>query len=258
MLQRVKALILTFNESANIERTLKRLSWLNEVVVLDSYSDDKTVEIAKSFPNVTVIQRKFDDHPTQWEFGRQYLKDKTDWILSLDADYFLTDEIIESIISVTTQAVDNYSVWFARFKYSINGRVIKSGIYNPVAVLFKPDKHRYINDGHTQRLEIKTDFSFLEGFIIHDDRKSLRRWFISQINYAEIEAKHLTNKDKSTLSKQDKLRLSNKLTPFFVFIYCIIIRHGWSDGLYGWIYAFQRLTAEIMLQIYILDKKINS
>ena len=64
-LRDVTPLVLTYNEAANIERTLRALAWANEVVVLDSFSDDGTPELAMTFPNVRVVQRRFDQHAKQ-------------------------------------------------------------------------------------------------------------------------------------------------------------------------------------------------
>src|SRR6476660_1490961 len=85
------ALILTSNEEANIGRTLEALRWLTRVVIIDSHSTDRTVEIARSFPNVQVKQRAFDTHANQWNAGLNSVE--TEWVLTLDADYVLTAEL---------------------------------------------------------------------------------------------------------------------------------------------------------------------
>src|ERR1043166_10204756 len=69
MLDQITPLILTYNEAPNIARALAGLSWAKEIVLVDSFSDDETVAIAKSFANVRVLQRVFDNHRNQWEFG---------------------------------------------------------------------------------------------------------------------------------------------------------------------------------------------
>ena len=93
MLDQITPLILTYNESPNIARTLSHLSWAKAIVVLDSFSDDDTVELAASFPNVRVIQRRFDSHRNQWEFGLKETGISTPWVLALDADYILSSEL---------------------------------------------------------------------------------------------------------------------------------------------------------------------
>ncbi|MGB2788468.1 MAG: glycosyltransferase, partial [Dokdonella sp.] len=69
MLDRITPLILTWNEEANIARTLAKLAWAREVVVVDSGSTDSTHAICESFPNVRLVARPFDNHATQWNYG---------------------------------------------------------------------------------------------------------------------------------------------------------------------------------------------
>src|SRR5688500_4685377 len=97
MLDEITPLILTYNEAANIDRTLERLAWARDIVVVDSFSDDETVEIASSFPQVRVIQRAFDGHRNQWEFGLRETGIKTSWVLALDADYVLTHDAVAEL-----------------------------------------------------------------------------------------------------------------------------------------------------------------
>ena len=94
MLDQITPLILTYNEAPNISRALGGLGWAKEIVVVDSFSDDETVQIASSFPNVRVIQRIFDCHRNQWEFGLKETGISTPWVLALDADYIVTAELI--------------------------------------------------------------------------------------------------------------------------------------------------------------------
>src|SRR5215510_832543 len=100
MLDQITPLILTYNEAPNIGRTLEQLRWARDIVVVDSFSADNTVEIASSFPQVRVLQRKFDSHEKQWNFGLQETGIATKWVLALDADYFVTDELVEELKSL--------------------------------------------------------------------------------------------------------------------------------------------------------------
>src|ERR1041385_6340109 len=95
MLDQITPLVLTYNEAPNIGRTLEKLSWAKEVVVVDSFSTDETLEIIRKFPQVRLVQRKFDNHTAQWNFGLAQVR--TDWVLSLDADYVLSEELIHEI-----------------------------------------------------------------------------------------------------------------------------------------------------------------
>src|SRR6476661_7228254 len=97
MLDQITPLILTYKEARNIARSLGALGWAEEVGGVDSFSDDNTVQIAKSFPHVRVFQRAFDCHRNQWEFGLKETSISTPWVLALDADYVLSDEIIAEL-----------------------------------------------------------------------------------------------------------------------------------------------------------------
>src|SRR5438067_1255528 len=92
---KLQAVILTKNEEPNIERVMDRLQWLEKVVVVDSFSTDKTLEILHSYSNVEVHQRAFDTHAMQWNYGVSQCA--TEWILSLDADYVLGDAFVEEL-----------------------------------------------------------------------------------------------------------------------------------------------------------------
>src|SRR5438067_8919942 len=90
------ALVLAHNEEENIGRTLAGLSWISEVVVVDSGSTDRTLEIARSsHPSVRIVQRSFDTHANQWNFGLAQIK--TPWVLTLDADYEVSSALAEEI-----------------------------------------------------------------------------------------------------------------------------------------------------------------
>src|SRR5690349_3324330 len=94
------ALILTYNEEENIARTLAAISWIGEVVIVDSGSTDRTLEIARSsHPNVRIVQRNFDTHANQWNFGLAQIH--TPWALTLDADYEVSAALAEEIQKLT-------------------------------------------------------------------------------------------------------------------------------------------------------------
>src|ERR1044071_7462342 len=97
MLDQITPLILTYNEAPNIGRTLEHLTWAREIVIVDSFSTDDTVEIASSFANVRIVQRAFDSHRNQWEFGLRETGIQTTWVLALDADYMLTSAAVAEL-----------------------------------------------------------------------------------------------------------------------------------------------------------------
>lgn len=95
MLEQITPLILTYNESPNIQRTLEKLTWAKQIIVIDSYSTDETLDILSNYPQLQVFQRKFDSFANQCNYGLE--KIPSSWVLSLDADYVLGDELVNEI-----------------------------------------------------------------------------------------------------------------------------------------------------------------
>src|SRR5216684_343764 len=153
MIDNITPLILTFNEAPNIGRTLEQLRWARDIVVVDSFSDDATLEIVSTFPQARVFQREFDSFAGQCNFGLSETEIQTEWVLSLDADYLLTPEMIEELSRLKpAKGIRGYR---AHFGYCINGRRLRSGIYPSVTVLFQRTRARYQNDGHAHRVVIE-------------------------------------------------------------------------------------------------------
>jgi glycosyltransferase involved in cell wall biosynthesis len=256
MLDQITPLILTYNEAPNIGRTLAALAWARDIVVVDSFSDDETLEIASSFPQVRVFQRVFDSHRNQWEFGLRETGIETPWVLALDADYVVTNEAVAELKELQPDAA---TVGYrAKFTYCIHGKEIHSGIYPPVTVLYRREAAAYVQDGHTQRVVVDGCVEELRVRLLHDDRKSLRRWLTSQARYAELEREGIVKRQRDALNFIDRLRLCSIVLPPATLFYCLIVRGGIFDGWPGFYYAFQRTLAELMLSLYLLESRCTS
>jgi glycosyltransferase involved in cell wall biosynthesis len=249
MLEKITPLILTYNEAPNIQRTLEHLTWAKTIVVIDSYSIDNTLEIVKSYSQVEVFQRKFDTHAIQWNYGLEQIT--SEWVLSLDADYIVTDELISEIKALQTNTEING--YFAKFKYCVFGKPLRGTILPPRQVLFRKDKSIYLDDGHTQLLEVHGKSATLSSYIHHDDRKPLTRWLWAQDRYMIIEVKKLTQTPDNEISLGDRIRKQKILAPFIIMFYCLILKGGILDGWHGWYYAFQRMLAETLLSIRLIE-----
>ena len=258
MLEQITPLILTYNEAPNIGRTLAALAWARDIVVVDSFSDDETLEIASSFPQVRVFQRVFDSHRNQWEFGLRETEIETPWVLALDADYVVTQEALAELKNLRPDV--NTAGYRAKFTYCIHGKKIHSGIYPPVTVLYRREAAAYVQDGHTQRVVVDGEIEELRSRLLHDDRKWLRRWLDSQARYAELEAEGIVRRQREALDFQtmdfrDRVRTWFVVAPVAMLVYCLFVRGGVFDGWRGIFYASQRALAELLLSLYLLESR---
>ncbi|MEP1143702.1 MAG: glycosyltransferase family 2 protein [Henriciella sp.] len=248
----IKLIILTFNEIDNIETILKNASFFDDVVVVDSHSNDGTVEyLKKSDPNIRVYSKAFDSHANQWNFALSDTGKNPEWILALDADYQLSEELVAEIATLVDGSPDVYS---AKFKYQIYDEVLSGSLYPPVNIFFRAQNASYEQDGHTQRLVTKSEPTFLKSFVVHNDQKPLERWLQAQLKYARLEAQSLVNgKRANTLSK--KIRRNIWIAPILVPLFVLIWKRCLFDGPSGWAYALQRMLVEILIALFVFDLK---
>jgi len=253
MIEEITPLIITFDEAPNIQRALDRLVWAKRIVVIDSGSTDGTLEILRSYPQVVAIHRPFDDFASQCNFGLQQVQ--TPWVLSLDADYELSAELVDELGKLEP---DEATAGFrARFIYRIFGRPLRGSLYPPRVVLYRRDRASYVNAGHGHRVTISGDVGWLTEEIYHDDRKPLSRWFASQQRYAVREAEYLLSLSRSELRAFDRIRRVGWLAPVIAPLHALIIKGCILDGWAGWYYALQRLLAEAMIALEIIDRRLR-
>ncbi|HEY2483245.1 MAG TPA: glycosyltransferase family 2 protein [Caulobacteraceae bacterium] len=254
MLDQITPLIITLDEAANLERTLNQLRWAPRIVVVDSGSTDGTLEIVSRFPQAQVFYRAFDTSAAQCNFGLEQIR--TDWVLSLDADYELSDDLIAELRRLSdTIGLDGYR---ASFVYRIHGFPLSGSLYPPRAVLYRVASAHYVDEGHTQRVAIAGRVGDLHAPIYHDDRKPLSRWIASQQRYARLEADHLLSASKHRLTWANRVRLAVYPAPLLVLPYVLLRKGCIRDGWPGWLYALQRLFAETMIALELIDRRLRN
>ncbi len=251
MLDQITPLLITFDEAANLRRTLTALAWARDIVVVDSGSTDGTLDIIAEFPKVRVVTRAFDTFADQCNHGLQEVR--TEWVLSLDADYVLSREFTEDLDGLDG-SVAGYR---AAFRYCVQGRPLRASLYPPRTVLYRRALAHYENEGHGHRVIVKGEVGMLRSKIDHDDRKPLSRWVSSQIRYAEQEAMHLMTTPTVELNRADRIRRWIVASPALVFIYTLMWRGLILDGWPGWFYVLQRTLAETMLSLALLQRKLE-
>lgn len=250
-LQDVDVLILTYNEEANLERTLQALRRFPRIVVLDSGSTDGTLAIAARHANVRVCTNPFASHATQWNHGLRECGLQARWVLALDADYVLDPQLVDEIAAL--RPAPDVAGWRVRFRYCVHGRALSASLYPPGVILYRRESASYTQDGHSQRVHVRGRVLPLRGSVSHDDRKAFSTWLAAQDRYARIECRSLRTTPWHALNWRDRVRRLVVVAPWLVPLYCLTIGRGLLDGRAGLFYAMQRAIAETLLSARLLE-----
>lgn len=246
-------MVLTFNEEANIERTLQGLSWAESIIIVDSGSTDRTLDILASDPRVFISSHQFDTFANQCNRGLKLVC--TPWCLSLDADHFITPEFVREMSYILSISDAETDAILTPFRYVVYGKTLRGTLLPPRYNLVRPDGGYYIDDGHAHQFRPRRRTLSIRHPILHDDRKPLLRWLNSQQRYIQTECQKLLTTPYNQLSFPDRLRRKHVLAPFCVFLICLIYHRGVLDGWRGWFYAFQRLYTETLLSLMLWDAR---
>ncbi|QLC65339.1 glycosyltransferase family 2 protein [Flavobacterium sp. LPB0248] len=230
--QKLSVLIITLNEEQHIKSLLEDIDFADEIIVVDSYSTDKTVSIVESFANVKLIQNHFVDYTAQRNFALDQAKNS--WVLFIDADERLTSELKSEIVT----AINSENVASAYFIYRIfmfkNSRLNFSGWQtDKIFRLFNKSKCRY-NEERTvhEKLIVDGKIASLRYKIIHFSYSSYEDYKSKMYNYGILKANEKLAKGKKSYF------LMQLLHPLYTFLYQFIIRFGFLDGSKGVIICY--------------------
>ncbi|MEO6054253.1 MAG: glycosyltransferase [Chthoniobacterales bacterium] len=253
-LQEITPMVLCYNEHENIRRCLTRLTWAKQVVVLDEGSTDGSHDICNEFPNVRIehLPRGLS-LAEKCDLGLK--KITTEWVLSLDSDYMVPDIFVKEMESLhPSESTVGYRV---PFKLAFFGREFPNSLYPPRSILYRPKLASYTQDGHAHRVQLNGEVLPLDIPLVHDDRKSIGRWFNSQSRYAQEEAAKLSQASWEGLSLQDRFRRMIVVAPILVIGWTFLIKGMAWRGRSGLYYGLMRVCAEVMLSVALLDRMLR-
>lgn len=218
--------VITLNEEANIERCIRSVPFADDVVVVDSYSTDRTKEIAESC-GARVIQEKWRGFGPQKAFAAENAKNA--WILSLDADEALSPELAQEILQ-KFQSLDSEAGYLVPRKSFHLGRWIMHGGWYPdyQLRLFNKDKSRWNSAALHEKVEVKRELK-LESPILHWVFKDLSHQVVTNDRYSTLGANQFAAQGK----KFSYFKLLTK--PPTKFIETYIFKGGILDGVPGFI-----------------------
>lgn len=251
-LDEITPLLTTYNDAQNIGRALARLKWARSIVVVDAGSTDGTLQMLEADPRIKLAHRPFDALAQQRNFGLSQIT--TNWVLSLDADYELSDALVAELQGL--RPAPNQMGFRAKILYRIYGRTVRRAPRPSRVVLHRLAAGRYENERHGYRLPLGSTVAELRGAIYQDDRKPLEHWLTSQAQRAANDAYYLLNTRKDSMSKADRIRLVGWPAPLVTFFHVMIVKGVFLDGRAGWLYAFQRVLAELLLAFELFRQRL--
>ena len=242
-MKRITAIIPTFNEQHNIVDVIKSVDFADEIMIVDSFSTDKTVELATPLVD-TILQRKYENSASQknWSIPQA----KYQWILLLDADERVKKELKKEIFSVLESKTNYSAFWIKRENYFMGEKIYFSGWRGDRVIrLFKRDECKYEEKYVHAEIVTKGKIGILRNKLTHNTFKSKDDYLKKLERYAKWQAKDYDKKTGSITIFHTLIK------PIFRFIKHYFIQLGILDGHVGFIISSYQAKAVKMRYKYL-------
>ena len=248
----VAVLMITLNEANNLDTVLRNITgWAQEVFVVDSYSQDATIDIALRY-GVKVVQRKFRNFGDQWNFALEQLPIRAPWTMKLDPDERLSPELKSRLRKAMQKGVsDGFSVdrqlWFMGRPMPVRQRLVR---------VWRTGKCRFTDIAVNEHPIVDGSITHVLGTLAHHDSPDLDHWLDKQNRYTTTEA--VIAYERSPLADHPLLlgtsfqrrmwaKKNFDYLPFrflALFLYHWLLQGAWRAGWVG--YAWSRLRCDVM------------
>ncbi|MFA5797892.1 MAG: glycosyltransferase family 2 protein [Candidatus Woesearchaeota archaeon] len=288
--KKISIIILTYNEEKHLARCLESVKNIaDEIIVVDSFSTDKTKEIAEKY-NAKFVQHEFINQAEQFNWALDTIPVFGDWILRLDADEYLTSELAEEICGTVsdigtsdvqrTSDVQNISGYYLKRRVIFMGRWIKHGGYYPTWILrlFKKGKARSESREMDEYIILKEGVAgYLKNDFVDENLNDLYWWTDKHNKFSSREIEAIVKTEKETYREVDGDPLGTPTErkrwwkesvymgmPLFLrawgyFIYRYIFRLGFLDGKEGLIFHFlQGFWYRFLVDAKLYERTRNS
>ena len=272
----IAVIILTLNEAPNLPQALASVKgWAHEIFVLDSFSTDNTVEIA-SQAGCSVVQNAFVDYAKQRNFAIEQLPIESEWILFLDADEWLTDEL-KSEISRLIETGPEENGFYIKRRMIWMGKWIRRGYYPSwILRLFRRGKGRCEDRAMNEHLIVEGKPGSLQNDFIHEDQKGIDDWIGKHNRYATREALELIKREGQQQQEEIKVRfwgtqaerkrwfqIWNRMPPlvrpFLYFIYRYFLTGAFLEGRAAFVFHFlHALWYPLLIDAKYLEMKTTA
>ncbi len=247
----LSTVIITRNEELNIQSCIESvIDFSNEIIIVDSFSSDKTKTIALNYPQVKFFEREFDNYISQKNYANSL--SSSDYIFSLDADEYIDNELKDFLIN---KIYINYNaIRFHRLN-KFGNKLIRFGIWkNDYKIrLWKKDTAKWAGNIPHEHLELANNvqvYNCNSGFILHNAYKNYNELKNKSNHYAHMAASHLKSKSYLVLT------YSLVFNPLFKFIKGYLFLNGFRDGKAGWLIAKNSFLETAQKYYFAIEKKI--
>lgn len=238
--------IITGNEERNIRRCLESVKWADEIIVVDSESKDKTVEIAKEYTDKIFVE-KWQGYAKQKWFAVS--KTNNDWVFSIDADEEVTHELKYEIENIIINNNSGFKV--PRKNYFLNKEIKGCGWGNDLQLrLFDKTKTKVSEVVVHEFFQVEGEIGILKNSINHFTHPDLETAFQKTILYSKLEAE-AWNKNKKITG------ISILLHTFSAFFRPYFSLKGYKDGVHGLIISLLDAVCTMMRYIRLWEKQKN-
>jgi len=221
---------MTKNSASKIRECLESAKWCDDIVIVDDFSRDKTLEIAKEYTD-RIFQRKWENEGRQRNFA--YSKAKNDYILSLDTDERVTPELKEELIMLIEEGFTHNGYNIPHRNYMGDTWVRHGGWYpNKKLKLFKKSEFRYAEEEYHPPAIMEGERKDLNGEIIHLAYKDFSDMLLKINHQTSFEARKW-HRDKRKMSFARAMRKASDR-----FLKAYLLKQGFRDGMIGFVMAY--------------------
>ena len=245
----VSVILIVKNEEANLPRCLESLTFSDDVIVVDDGSQDNTVQLAEA-AGARVCAHGMESFAAQRNWAMTNAEPRHDWVLHLDADEVVPDDLAAEIVERTRDAADDTAGFYMARKTMLGDRWLRRSATYPAYVprLVRRGRVTYAADGHGEKLaEVEGRFGYLDYPCLHYNfSKGWADWFDRHNRYSTAEAQKLADEgcavDWSGLVSGDAARRRRAMRafsyrlpfrPWLRFFYVLVFCGGFLDGRCG-------------------------
>jgi len=228
----ISATIICYNEELNIEETLKSLYFIDEIIIVDSHSTDKTIDIVSKYTS-KIFYKKFEDFSSQRDFAVSKVSNK--WVMRIDADEVLPEKLIKRLYDIVNKDdCSKKKVYKVARKVNFMGRLIKHSNWRdkPCHFLFNFNDFKYKNKVHeTPNIKDVERIVLKNAYFIHNTYKNISSMIRKTDQYSTLKAIRLFEKNTKIS------RFHFVIKPLHRFMFHYIYNFGFLDGRQGYVIA---------------------